>query len=58
MIYTLVKYLLLQQLLIYHQASIVDEMSHILDDEDDLIFLPRNKIDNIYLTIVTNWKHL
>jgi len=47
MIHILVKYLLLQQLLVYHQASIVDEMNHILDDQDALIFPPKNKIDNI-----------
>jgi len=60
MIHILVKYLLLQQLLVYHQASIVDEMNHILDDQDDLIFPPRNKINNTYLTIIIHlsWKHL
>lgn len=52
MIHILVKYLLLQQLSVYHQANIVDEMNHNLDDRDDLIFLPKNKIDNIYLTIM------
>lgn len=46
MIYTLVKYLLLQLLLVYHQANIVDEMSHTLDDQNDLLFLPINYILN------------
>lgn len=38
MTHTLVKYLLPQQLLIYHPANIVDEMIHIQDDQDDLLF--------------------
>jgi hypothetical protein len=46
MIYTLVKYQLLQQQLVYHQANIVDEMSHTLDDQNDLLFLPINNISN------------
>jgi len=60
MIHTLVKYLLLQQLLVYHQANIVDEMNHILDDQDDSIFPPSNKIDDINLIIMMclNWYHL
>lgn len=45
-IYTLVKCLLLQQQLVYHQASIVDEMSHTLDDPNGLIFLPINDMLN------------
>lgn len=44
MIHTWVKYQLLQQLSIYHRANIVDEMNHILDDQDDLLFQPKNKI--------------
>lgn len=40
MTHILVKYLLLQQQLIYYQANIVDEMNHNLDDQDDLLFQP------------------
>lgn len=47
MIYTWVKYQLLQQLLIYHQANIVDEMNHTLDDQDDLLSQPTNKNNKI-----------
>lgn len=39
-IHILVKYLRLQQQLIYHQANIVDEMNHNLDDQDDLLSQP------------------
>lgn len=53
MIHTLVKYLLLPQLLIYHQASIVDEMNHNLDDQDDLPFQSKNSY-NCLTKITTN----
>lgn len=44
-----VKYLLLQQLSIYHLTNIVDGMNHIPDDQDDLIFQPKNKIQNFFI---------
>lgn len=50
MIHIWVKYQLLQPLLIYHQANIVDEMNHILDDQDDLLSQPTN----IIIIIVNN----
>lgn len=40
MIHTLVKYQLLQLLLIYHQANIVDETNHILGGQGHLLFQP------------------
>lgn len=48
--HTWVKYQLLQLLLIYHPANIVDEMNHILDDQDDLLSQPISKI----ITFVNN----
>lgn len=48
MIHILVKCLTRQQLLIYYQSSIVDEMNHNPDDQGDLLLQPKNKIINIY----------
>lgn len=52
MIHTWVRYLLLPQLLIYHQASIVDEMNHTLDDQDDQPLQTKIQIKYIYLAIL------
>jgi len=54
MIHTWVKCLRLQQLLIFHQASIVGEMYHTPDDQDDLLFQPKNKIKYNIMTININ----
>jgi len=48
MIHILAKCLTRQQLLIYLQASIVDEMNHNQDDQGDLLFQPKNMIINIF----------
>lgn len=54
MIHTLVKCQLLQQLLIYHQANIVDETNHILGDQGDLTFQPFKKKKKCLKIILIN----